>query len=636
MGAASLLAPLVVQSHAVPLVVSLAGAPLMAMGLTALVARSLGAKRRWAGMSMFKRQVHSSGLSSSHASQVTAQSSGGAGSPVHVDDVRATYSANRKAMDYMHDPHVYKGTATTIAERERLGLTGLLPPRVLNQELQLARCLESLRHYERPLDQYVFLMNLLSRNERLFFRLVQEHLRETLPIIYTPTVGEACQKHAHILRNPRGLYLSYKDRGALKDVVANWPTRDVQAIVMTDGQRILGLGDLGCSGMGIPIGKLLLYTACGGVDPRQTLPVQLDVGTNNEELRSDELYLGLVQPRVTGAEYDAFVQEAIDAFRYHFGPDVLIQFEDFGNTNAMRLLEIHRNQCCTFNDDFQGTASVALAGVFGALRVPKVPKSLIDHRFLFMGAGTAGIGIADLIVAEFVKEGYSVEQAKRCISFIDSKGLVQAEREDLSDMKKKYTQPAGTLVLKAGENALLAAVEKLRPTCLVGVSTISGAFSPAVLRKMAELNERPIIMALSNPTSKAECTAEAAYLHTQGRAVFSSGSPFEPVEYKGRVFVPGQANNAMIFPGVALGILLSRAKHVPDSMFLEAARTLGELVPQANIDQGCMYPDLETIRACSAHIALAVAQQAARENLAQSPFPQSAVEIQAAMWDPSY
>jgi malate dehydrogenase (oxaloacetate-decarboxylating)(NADP+) len=516
-------------------------------------------------------------------------------------------------MELLHDPALNKGTAFSPREREVLGLRGLLPPGVQSQENQVARVLENLRSRATDLDRYVYLTSLQDRNETLFYRVVMEHLGEVMPIIYTPTVGRACQEYGHIFRRPRGLYVSRDDRGQVADVLRNWPEADVRVIVVTDGERILGLGDLGASGMGIPIGKLALYTACAGVPPQQCLPVTLDVGTGNEALLNDPLYIGIREPRLRGEAYDALVGEFVEATQTVF-PRPLVQFEDFANRNAFRLLEKYRERICTFDDDIQGTGSVALAGLLSALRVTGLP--LVDQRVVFLGAGEAGVGIADTLVAALVEAGLPTPEARRRCWLLDSRGLVVASREDLAAHKRPYAHDHEFLP------DLHAALEALRPTALVGVSGVPGTFDRPVVEAMARINDRPVIFALSNPTSKSECTAEQAFAWSGGRALFASGSPFDPFEVEGRTLVPSQGNNAYIFPGVGLGVICCEATRVTDEMFPVAARALAEQVSDDELAEGRLYPALERVREVSAAIAAAVAGCAWERGLARSPRPQ--------------
>jgi malate dehydrogenase (oxaloacetate-decarboxylating)(NADP+) len=531
-------------------------------------------------------------------------------------------------MEMLRNPLLNKGTAFTEGERETLGLRGLLPPNVSSQADQVTRVLENLRRLASPLDKYVALAALHDRNETLFFRVASDHPDEIMPIIYTPTVGLACQHYGHIFERPRGIFIGANDRGRIAEVLRNWPGRDVAVIVVTDGERILGLGDLGANGMGIPVGKLSLYTACAGIPPEKCLPVMFDVGTNNERFLSDPLYIGLKQRRLTGAAYDELMEEFIAAAREQF-PGVLIQFEDFANHNAFRLLAKYRDRICTFNDDIQGTASVALAGLLSALHPTR--GRLADQKVLFMGAGEAATGIADLIVAAMASTGISVEAARRRCWLFDSKGLVVKGRSGLASQKLPYAHD------HPAENEFLGAVKAIRPTAIIGVAAVGGTFTPAVLREMAAINERPIVFALSNPTTKAECTASEAYIETAGKALFACGSPFDPVVLGDRTFVPRQGNNSYIFPGVGLGIVACGLTRVTEEMFLAAARALAALVTPADLDQGSLYPPLASIREVSAHIAAAVAEVGYARGLASVPRPANLLEfVRSQMYEPSY
>ena len=528
----------------------------------------------------------------------------------------------------LHDPTLNKGTAFTAAERDALGLRGLLPPHVQTQADQVQRVLGNLRRKPAPLERYIFLVSLQDRNETLFYRLVQDHIEEMMPLIYTPTVGQACQQYGHIFRRPRGIFISARDAGCVEKILLNFPHKNVRVIVVTDGERILGLGDLGASGMGIPVGKLALYTACAGIHPNQCLPVTIDVGTDNPALLEDPLYLGLPHKRVRGEAYDALVEEFVVAASKIF-PNVLIQFEDFANQNAFRFLERYRHQYCTFNDDIQGTASVALAGLYSALRI--TGKSLRDQTLLFFGAGEAGTGIGELVVASLVAEGLPEAEARKRCWYIDSKGLVVKSRTGLVHHKLPFAHDHEPMT------DILAIIEKLRPTGLIGASGQPKTFTREILERVAKLNERPIVFALSNPTSKAECTALEAYEYTGGRAIFASGSPFDPVELDGKRFVPGQGNNAYIFPGVGLGVLASAATTVPDEMFLAAARTLAQQVSQEDLDVGRIYPSLTRIREVSQAIAVEVVKIAVARKLERVEIPDDIDGyIQELMYKPDY
>jgi len=530
--------------------------------------------------------------------------------------------------ELLRDPLLNKGMAFGDAERDALGLRGLLPPAVLTQDQQVARVLDNLRRLPSDLDKFVNLNALHDRNETLFFRVVMDHPDEMMPLIYTPTVGLACQRFAHIFQRPRGMWVSAADRGRVAAVLRNWPTRDVKIIVVSDGERILGLGDLGANGMGIPVGKLSLYTACAGIHPAATLPVMLDVGTNNAAFLNDPLYIGLKQPRLRGPDYDALVEEFMNASQEVF-PGVVVQFEDFANLNAFRLLHTWRERMCCFNDDIQGTASVALAGLYSALRVTR--GKLSGQRLLFLGAGEAATGICDLAVAAMASEGLNEVEARQRCWLVDSKGLVVKSRTDLGEHKRPYAHDHPQLP------DFPSAVRVLKPTAIVGVAAVGKTFTREVLEEMAHINERPIVFALSNPTSQAECTAQEAYLWTGGRALFACGSPFDPVTLSGRTHVPRQGNNSYIFPGVGLGLVAARASRVTDDMFLAAARALADLVTPQDLEQGSLYPPLARVRDVSARIAAAVAEVAFSRGLAGVPRPADLPAfVRSQMYQPAY
>jgi len=531
-------------------------------------------------------------------------------------------------VDLLHDPVWNKGTAFTEEERDALDLRGLLPPHVCTQDEQVQRVVENFGKKPNDLEKYILMIALQDRNETLFYRVVLDHVEEMLPIIYTPTVGQACQEYGHIWRRPRGLFVTAEDRGRVASVLRNWPQEETRVIVVTDGERILGLGDLGANGMGIPVGKLALYTACAGVHPSLCLPVTLDVGTNNRRLLEDPLYIGLRGARLRGQEYDDLVEEFVVAAKEAF-PGVLIQFEDFGNVNAFRLLQKYRNRICTFNDDMQGTGGVILAGVYTALRI--TGGRLLDQKFLFLGAGEAAIGISDLIVAAMVDAGLPEAEARQRCWLVDSRGLVIKSRTDLAEHKLPYAHEHEPL------RDFHTAVQALRPTGIIGVSGQPGTFTQPVLETMARLNERPTIFALSNPTSKAECTAEQAYTWTEGRAIFASGSPFPPVTVHGKTFVPGQGNNAYVFPGVGLGVVACGARLVTDEMFFAAAEALANEVSEDDLALGRIYPPLSHIREVSAIIAQAVAEVAYKRDLATRTRPDDLLAyIKAQMYEPEY
>jgi malate dehydrogenase (oxaloacetate-decarboxylating)(NADP+) len=527
----------------------------------------------------------------------------------------------------LRDPLLNKGTAFTESERDALGLRGLLPAHVLSLEEQAARVLENLRRSGDDLEKYVALNALHDRNETLFFRVVCDNIDEIQPLIYTPTVGLACQRFGHIFQRPRGIFISMNDRGRIPELLRNWPHR-AKLIVVTDGERILGLGDLGANGMGIPVGKLSLYSACAGIHPELCLPIMLDVGTNNAELLSDPYYIGLRRRRLRGPEYDELVDEFITAAQDVF-PGVLIQFEDFANHSAFRLLRDYRERACVFNDDIQGTAAVALAGIFSALRV--TGAKLADQRLLFLGAGEAATGIADLVVSAMQAEGLSESDARHRNWLVDSRGLVVKHRSELAEHKVPYAHDHEPI------KDFLSAIRALKPTVIIGVAAVGGTFTPEVLQAMAELNERPIVFALSNPTSRAECSAEEAYLHTAGRALFACGSPYEPVVVAGRTFVPRQGNNSYIFPGVGLGAIVSGARRITDEMFMSAAHALAQLVTEADLAQGSLYPALPRIREVSAHIAAEVARVAYQRGLASGNAPDDLLNyVKSQMYEARY
>nr|XP_043619177.1 NADP-dependent malic enzyme-like [Erigeron canadensis] len=532
----------------------------------------------------------------------------------------------------LRDPHHNKGLAFTERERDAHYLRGLLPPAVVTQELQEKKLMQSIRNYEVPLHKYVAMMELEERNERLFYKLLIDNVEELLPVVYTPTVGEACQKYGSIFNRPQGLYISLKEKGKILEVLKNWPERSIQVIVVTDGERILGLGDLGCQGMGIPVGKLALYTALGGVRPSTCLPITIDVGTNNQKLLNDEFYIGLRQKRATGKEYYELIEEFMSAVKQNYGEKVLVQFEDFANHNAFELLSKYRTSHLVFNDDIQGTAVVVLAGLVASLKL--LGGSLADHTFLFLGAGEAGTGIAELIALEIsTKTNIPIEETRKKIWLVDSKGLIVSSRKaSLQHFKQPWAHEHEPL------STLLDAVNAIKPSVLIGTSGVGQTFTKEVVQAMAANNETPLIMALSNPTSQAECTAEQAYTWTKGRAIFSSGSPFDPYEYNGKLFIPGQANNAYIFPGLGFGLVMCGAIRVHDEMLLAASEALANQVTQEHYDKGMIYPPLTNIRKISANIAANVAAKAYELGLAtRLPRPVDLVKYaESCMYTPNY
>ncbi|XP_059657143.1 NADP-dependent malic enzyme isoform X2 [Cornus florida] len=532
----------------------------------------------------------------------------------------------------LRDPRHNKGLAFSERERDAHYLRGLLPPIVVSQELQERKVMHNLRNYTVPLQRYVAMMDLQERNERLFYKLLIDNVEELLPVVYTPTVGEACQKYGSIFRRPQGLYISLNEKGKILEVLKNWPEKNIQVIVVTDGERILGLGDLGCHGMGIPVGKLALYTALGGVRPSACLPITIDVGTNNEKLLNDDFYIGLRQRRATGEEYSELLEEFMSAVKQNYGEKILVQFEDFANHNAFELLSKYRTRHLVFNDDIQGTASVVLSGLVAALRL--VGGTLADHKFLFLGAGEAGTGIAELIALEISNKTKSpLEETRKKIWLVDSKGLIVSSRkESLQHFKKPFAH------VHEPVNSLLEAVKAIKPTVLIGTSGVGKTFTKEVVETMASLNEKPLILALSNPTSQSECTAEEAYTWTEGRAIFASGSPFDPVEYDGKVFVPGQANNAYIFPGFGLGLIMSGTIRVHDDLLLAASEALADQVSEEDYEKGLIYPPFSNIRKISAHIAANVAAKAYDLGLASRlPRPENLVQFaESCMYSPVY
>ncbi len=517
----------------------------------------------------------------------------------------------------LRDRYINRGTAFSDADRDRLKIRGLVPPVVKTIEQQAQRVMERIRSQENPLEKYVTLDTLRTRNQTLFFHVLANNIRELMPIVYTPTVGKACMEFDHLLLDASGLYVSIDDLGRVDELVANVPLDEVDVIVVTDGERVLGLGDLGARGMGIPKGKLALYTVCGGIPPSRTLPVMIDVGTNNAALTQDPLYQGLPHVRIDGDSYYKLLEEFITAARKRW-PNVLIQFEDFANHHAFELLDTWKNQVTCFNDDIEGTAAVTLAGFYSAVRAKG--SKLSDEKILFFGAGEAAIGVANLLVAAMEEEGLSREEASNRIYMFDSKGLVNAHREDISDGKKSFAHDEET-----GGDTLLEAIELVRPTAIVGSAAQAGAFNAYVLGTMSRFSERPIIFALSNPTSKAECTARDAYVYTAATCLFASGSPFGPVDIDGKTYIPRQANNFYIFPGVGLGAVVSRAKTLPQGVFLAAARALAACVTDEELEQGSLYPPVDKVADVSLVVAEAVAEYCYQNGLAGNERPEDLV-----------
>jgi malate dehydrogenase (oxaloacetate-decarboxylating)(NADP+) len=504
----------------------------------------------------------------------------------------------KRGADLLQDPVLNKSTAFTEAERQAFGIVGLVPDVTETEDLQLQRVMLQLGHKTTDLERYVYLMNLLDHNETLFYRTLMSDPARFLPIVYDPTIGEACLKFGHIFRGPRGMYLSIRRRGKVKEVLQNWPQKDVRFICVTDGGRILGLGDLGANGMGIPIGKLQLYTATAGVPPQFLLPMYLDAGTNNEQLLQDPLYLGLRQPRPSTADLFSFVDEFMEAVQEVF-PKCCVHFEDWTGADAVHLLERYRDKYRVYNDDVQGTAGITLAGMINATRVKGT--QLKDEKYLFLGAGSAGIGLANLLCSALVEQGMTLADARSRIHMFDVNGLLEASRTDLFDFQRPYAHP------HAPTRDFVAAIKDLKPTTIIGVSTIGGAFNRAVIEAMAAVNERPVILALSNPTSCAECTPEQAYTWSQGKALYAAGVPFSPVQLNGVTYLPGQANNFYIYPAIGMAVYATEAKRITDKLFIEAAKAVADQVPADLLKQGLLYPlqsnILETEIKTAAHVA---------------------------------
>lgn len=519
-------------------------------------------------------------------------------------------SVQRRGIVYFKDARSYKGLAFSRQEREHLGLRGLLPAAVRSMQDQVQIVLRNLDIYSDDFSRYIYLRDLQDNNEQLFYRVMAEYTDRLMPIVYTPIVGTACQNYHIIFRRPRGLFINLEDSGHIEEILNNWPANNVKAIVVTDGERILGLGDLGANGMGIPVGKLALYTALSGLPPYLTLPVTLDVGTDNEKLLNDPIYIGLRQKRVRGEKYDDFVDEFMKAVKKQYGQFCLIQFEDFANSNAFRFLKKYRDHYCTFNDDIQGTASVAVAGLFASMKITR--KKLVENTFLFVGAGEANLGTADLLVMAMEKEGVSTEDAASRVWMTDSKGLLAKGRSSggIDSHKEKYAKDYKHMT------DLEEMVKSIKPTALIGASAQTGLFTKNVLQAMLENCEQPIIFALSNPTDKAECTAEEAYTYTDGKCIFASGSPFDPVTYKGKTFYPGQGNNAYIFPAVGLAVTSVNVPHISNEVFLVAAQALADLVTEEQMNEGRVYPPQCQLREVSDNIAARLIEYFYRERIA--------------------
>jgi malate dehydrogenase (oxaloacetate-decarboxylating)(NADP+) len=523
-----------------------------------------------------------------------------------------TLNIGSRGYALLRNPHTNKGTAFSDKERRDLGVEGLLPPVSTTLDHQIARIHTQLAVLDNDLQKYLFLSDLQARNETLYYAVLMSDPAGFMPLVYTPTVGEASQKFDHIFHAARGVYLPISAKGRVKELLSNWPEKDVRFIVVTDGERILGLGDLGVGGMGIPIGKLALYTACAGVPPKLCLPITIDVGTNNAALLEDPLYLGLRQPRVRGEPYYAFIDEFVETVQELF-PKSCIQWEDFANTNAVPILAKYRDGICTYNDDIQGTASVALAGIYAALRISR--QKLTDQRFLFLGAGSAATGIAELISQAMAMEGLTLREARSRNNLFDIDGLLTSSRK-LMDFQEPFA------IEHAPINNFAEAIKGLRPTGIIGVSTVPKLFNQKVIEAISEINERPIIFPYSNPTSRSECTAEEAYTWSKGRAIFASGSPFPPLTVGGKHFVPGQGNNVYIFPAMGMAVYATEAKRVTDEMFIVAANAVAEQVGQDSLDVGLIYPPQSKILTASLHVAARIAEYIFDHGLARIARPE--------------
>ncbi|HKF58032.1 MAG TPA: NAD-dependent malic enzyme [Blastocatellia bacterium] len=554
------------------------------------------------------------------------------------NDSERTIEISLTGKSLLEDPLLNKGSAFNEQERLEFGLLGLLPPHVSTVEEQLERTYYNFCQKPNELEKYIFLISLQDRNETLFYRLLLEHIEEMTPVIYTPVVGLGCQEYSRIYRRPRGLYISFPRRNEIPAMLANAPSKEVDVIVVTDGERVLGLGDLGIGGMGIPVGKLSLYTACAGIAPDRTLPITLDAGTNNKELLTDPLYLGWRHERITGVQYDDFIELFVQAIAARF-PSALLQWEDFAMNNARRLLQRYRDRLCTFNDDIQGTGAVTLAGIMAAAKL--AGSSLPALQIAILGAGSAGVGISDQIVAGMVHAGLSEAEAASRIWLTDINGLLSDARADLEAFQRKYAKPvdrmAGWTLQESDRVSLIDVIRNVHPSVLIGVSAHPNAFDMRLIRTMADYCDRPIIFPLSNPTSRSEAAPRDLIEWTDGRALVATGSPFTPVIYGGRTIHVGQCNNALIFPGLGLGIIASRARRVTDTMFAAAANALAEASPALLDSHQPLYPGLAQSRQISQRVAMAVALQAQHEGLAEA-FAENELphRIATAMWTPSY
>ena len=537
-------------------------------------------------------------------------------------------STTKRGIELLQDASLNKSTAFTETEKQSLGLVGLVPDVTESEDLQLRRVMMQLGHKNTDLDRYIYLVNLLDHDETLFYRTIMSDPMRFLPIVYDPTIGEACLKFGHIYRQPRGMYLSIERRGKVKEILKNWPQKDVRFICVTDGGRILGLGDLGANGMGIPIGKLQLYTAAAGVPPQYLLPMYLDAGTNNEQYLNDPLYLGLRKTRPATADLFSFVDEFVEAVQEVF-PKCCIHFEDWTGVDAMHLLQRYRDKYCVYNDDVQGTAGITLAGMINATKLKGT--KLKDEKYLFLGAGSAGIGLADLMCSALVAQGMTLMDAQSQVYMFDVDGLLESTRTDLVDFQMPYAHS------HAPTKDFVAAIESIKPTTIIGVSTIGGAFTQQVVEAMSRINERPVILAMSNPTEHAECTAEQAYNWSKGKAIFAAGVQFPPVHYNGQTLLPGQANNFYIFPAVGMAILATQAKRVSDEMFIEAAHAVSDQVTPEQLQQGLLYPFQSNILEVEIQTAARVAKLVFDTGLARVDRPADMVDfIRQHVYKPEY
>jgi malate dehydrogenase (oxaloacetate-decarboxylating)(NADP+) len=537
-------------------------------------------------------------------------------------------TASRRGMDLLQDPSLNKSTAFTEAEKQALGIVGLVPDVTESPDVQLSRVMMQLGHKNTDLDRYIYLVNLLDHDETLFYRTIMSDPARFLPIVYDPTIGKACLKFGHIYRQTRGMYLSITRRGSVKKVLRNWPQKDVRFICVTDGGRILGLGDLGANGAGIPIGKLQLYTACAGVPPQYLLPMYLDAGTNNEQYLHDPLYLGMRKTRPPTAELFSFVDEFVEAVQEVF-PKCCIHFEDWTGVDAVHLLQRYRDKYCVYNDDVQGTTRITLAGMINAVKLKGT--KLKDEKYLFLGAGSAGIGLADLLCSALVAQGMSRKDAQSRVYMFDVNGLLESSRTDLVDFQKPYAHR------HPPTRDFVAAIESIKPTTIIGVSTIGGAFTQKVVESMSRINDRPVILALSNPTEHAECTAEQAYSWSKGKAIYAAGVQFAPVHYRGQTFLPGQANNFYIFPAVGMAIFATQAKRVTDEMFIEAGQAVADQVAPELLKQGLLYPLQSNILETEIQTAARVAKLVFDSGLARVERPADMVAfIRRHVYKPEY